>query len=60
MTATKEIKMDEDDIDSVNLRLNVFLEDSLGVSLNDEEYDLLRDFLYDQLDPFLTKERNYN
>jgi hypothetical protein len=52
--------MTEDDIDSLTLDLNDFMLDSIGVDLNDEEYDLLRDFLYGKFEWLISKERNYN
>jgi hypothetical protein len=53
--------MSPDDIDSVVLKLHDFLFRSLGCALDeDEDYDMLYNFMHNQLDPFCTRDRNYN
>jgi hypothetical protein len=54
--------MSPDDIDSLTLALHDFLvSDMMGLKLDeDADYDTLRDFLYKQLEPFITRDRNYN
>jgi hypothetical protein len=52
--------MSPDDID--RLTLNVFdLLADLGYELEEnDEWDQLKNLLYDKLEPFVTRERNYN
>ena len=52
--------MSTDDINEITLNLNDFLHDSMGIDLDDEEYDMLYNFVHNELDPFVTKERNCN
>ena len=52
--------MSTDDINEITLNLNDFMHDSMGIDLNDEEYDMLTNFMLNELDPFVTKERNCN
>jgi hypothetical protein len=52
--------MSPDDIDSIVLDLSDFMHNSMGIDLNDEEYDMLYNFMHNQIDPFCTRERNYN
>lgn len=52
--------MSIDDIDSFVLNLDAFLRDSMGIDTNDEEYDMLYNFMHNQIDPFCTRDRNYN
>ena len=53
--------MSPDDIDSVVLKLHDFLCKRLGCALDeDNDYEALQDFMYDALDPFVTRDRNYN
>ena len=52
--------MSPDDID--RLALNVFdLLVDMGYQLDDnDEWDQLKNLLYDKLEPFVTRDRNYN
>ena len=53
--------MSPDDIDSIVLALHDFLIGPLGCQLDeDDDYVALQDFMYDVLDPFVAKDRNYN
>ena len=53
--------MSPDDIDSVVLGLFDFLVRDLGCDLGeDEDYEALKDHMYDALDKFVTRDRNYN
>jgi hypothetical protein len=52
--------MSPDDIDSIVLDLSDFMHNSMGIDFNDEEYDMLYNFMHNQIDPFVTRERNYN
>ena len=53
--------MSHDDIDTVVLKLFDFLVGSLGCDLGeDQDYQDLKDFMYDALDPYVTRDRNYN
>lgn len=53
--------MSPDDIDTVVLKLHDFLWKRLGCALDeDDDYEALQDFMYDALDPFVTRDRNYN
>jgi hypothetical protein len=52
--------MSPDDIDSIVLDLNDFMHDSMGIDLDDQEYDMVHTFLHDTLDKFITRDRNYN
>jgi hypothetical protein len=55
------MKMSPNDIDTFVLRLHDFLSEGLGLVIDDnEDYNLLANFVADQLDKFVTKERNYN
>jgi len=51
--------MSPDDIDVITLAVFDLLA-SLGYDQEDEDYDHLRDLLHAKLDPFVTRERNYN
>lgn len=53
--------MSPDDIDSVVLKLHNFLVAQLGYALDDDgDYDDLSKFMHDVLDPYVTRDRNYN
>lgn len=53
--------MSLDDIDTVVLNLYDFLTGALGCALDEnEDYEALSDFMYDALDKFVTRDRNYN
>lgn len=53
--------MSPDDIDTVVLKLHDFLFRNLGYALDeDDDYEMLSNFMYDQLEPFVTRDRNYN
>ena len=52
--------MSIDDINDFSLNLYEFMYKSLGIMFEDEEYDILYNFILNELDPFITKERNYN
>lgn len=53
--------MSPDDIDNLVLKLHDFLVLQLGCQLDEnDDYVDLQDFMYDVLDPFVTKDRNYN
>ncbi len=52
--------MDEDTIINLTLELHDFLVQLGRVPNEDEDYDALSDFMMTKLDPFITKERNYN
>lgn len=53
--------MSPDDIDTVVLKLHDFLVNHLGCMLDEnEDYGDLYDFMHDVLDPFCSKDRNYN
>ena len=53
--------MSPDDIDTIVLRLHDFLTGAMGCNLDEnEDYSDLSTFMYDQLDSFVTKDRNYN
>lgn len=53
--------MSPDDIDSVALAVFDLLTQDMGLELNeDEDWDQLKDLLHYKLDPFCTRDRNYN
>jgi hypothetical protein len=52
--------MTEDDVTKLALDLHDFLEQLGRVPNECEDYDALSDFMMTKLDPFITKERNYN
>ena len=53
--------MSPDDIDNLVLKLHDFLVFQLGCQLDEnDDYVDLQDFMQDVLDPFVTKDRNYN
>ena len=53
--------MSPDDIDSFSLALHDWLIDQLGYPLDEnEDYDSLSAFVMSHLEPFETKERNFN
>lgn len=53
--------MSPDDVDSLALDLHNFLVNVMGLDLNENsDYEALLSFLYDKLDPFITRDRNYN
>lgn len=55
------MKMSLDDIDRIVLQLHYFLTESLGCALDeDQDYEDLRDFMYDKFEDYCTKDRNYN
>jgi len=51
--------MSPDDIDSLALDLHNFLVDDMP-DARITDYGDLRDFLYEKLDRFVTRDRNYN
>lgn len=51
--------MSPDDIDRIALEVFDLLT-VLGYDLLDDDYDQLSLLLYDKLEPFVTRERNYN
>jgi hypothetical protein len=51
--------MSPDDIDRIALDVFDLLAD-LGCNLGDDDWDHLMDLLHDKLEPFVTRERNYN
>lgn len=52
--------MSPDDIDDIALAVFDLLTIDLGYNLGDDELDQLTELLYDKLEPFVTRERNYN
>lgn len=53
--------MSHDDIDTIVLKLYDFLTSTLGCALDeDDDYAALSSIMYDALDTFVTRERNYN
>lgn len=53
--------MSPDDIDSVVLNLHSFLHYELGLPLDEnEDYEMLSNFMHRVLDKFVTRDRNYN
>jgi hypothetical protein len=53
--------MSPDDIDSIVLSLHDFLFRNLGCSLDEnDDYEMLSDFMHDALEKFVTRDRNYN
>jgi len=53
--------MSPDDIDNLALDLHDFLVNDMGLDLNgDSDYEDLQSFLYEKLDRFVTRDRNYN
>lgn len=53
--------MSPDDIDSIVLNLHSFLVNNLNCDLDeDKDYSDLSDILHDLLEPFVTRDRNYN
>jgi hypothetical protein len=52
--------MSPDDIDDIALAVFDLLTLDLGFNLTDDHYDPLTDLLHDKLEPFVTRERNYN
>jgi hypothetical protein len=53
--------MNHDVIDSIAIDLQDFLVGDMGLDLNDDgDFNALLSFLYDKLDPFVTRDRNYN
>lgn len=53
--------MSPDDIDRIALAVFDLLVTDLGCDLGeDEDWEQLKDLLYDKLEPFVTRERNYN
>lgn len=52
--------MSPDDIDHIVLAVYDLLTIQLGCDLGDDDYDQLSSLLHDKLDPFVTRERNYN
>lgn len=52
--------MTEDDVVSLAVDVHDFLQQLGRVPNNSEDYVELRDLLSNKLQPFLTKERNYN
>jgi len=57
----KENGMSPDDIDGIVLKLHDFLLRNLDCDLDeDDDYMALQNFMEDMLDPYITRERNYN
>ena len=57
----EQFLMSPDDIDSLAVDLYDFLVNVMGLDLNeDADYEALLSLLYDKLDPFITRDRNYN
>jgi len=53
--------MSPDDIDSLALDLHDFLVDVLGLDLNEDgDFNAMLSLLYEKLDRFVTRDRNYN
>lgn len=53
--------MSLDNIDTITLRLFDFLTGVLGCNLGeDQDYEDLKNFMYDQFEDYCTKDRNYN
>lgn len=55
--------MSEDDGDRLLSKIATWIEDALGFDLDDlpgSKYDDLKELIHSTLDPFYTKERNYN
>lgn len=53
--------MSPDDIDSITLDLYDFLVNKMKVQLDEnDDYDALSSLMYDVLDKFVTRDRNYN
>lgn len=53
--------MSPDDIDTLAVDLYDFLVNVMGLDLNeDADYEALLSLLYDKIDPFITRDRNYN
>jgi hypothetical protein len=53
--------MSPDDIDSLALDLHNFLVDDMGLDLNDDgDFNAMLSLLYEKLEPFVTRDRNYN
>lgn len=53
--------MSPDDIDRIALGLFDLLTDDLGKTLDeDDDWAAIHTFLVDNLDPFCTRDRNYN
>lgn len=53
--------MSPDDIDTVVLKLHDFLVGPLGCQLDEnDDYADLANFMHDQLEPFVSRDRNYN
>jgi hypothetical protein len=53
--------MSPDDIDSLAVDLHDFLVGDMGLDLNDDgDFNAMLSLLYDKLEPFVTRDRNYN
>lgn len=53
--------MSPDDIDTIVLKLHDFLTGAMGCPLDEnDDYVDLQDFMYDVLEKFVTRDRNYN
>ena len=53
--------MSPDDIDSLAVDLHDFLVGDMGLDLNDDgDFNAMLSLLYEKLDPFVTRDRNYN
>jgi hypothetical protein len=53
--------MSPDDIDRIALAVYDLLVLDLGCDLGEgEDWEKLKNLLYDELEPFVTRERNYN
>ena len=52
--------MSPDDIDTIVLNLYDLLVLGLRAALDDDDYVVIYDHLHNALDPFVTRDRNYN
>jgi hypothetical protein len=53
--------MNPDDVDNLATDLHNFLVDDMGLDLNDDgDFNAILSLLYNKLDPFITRDRNYN
>jgi hypothetical protein len=54
--------MSPDDIDTVVLKLYEFMIGNLGCELDEDsdDYERLQNFMHEALEPYVTRERNFN
>jgi hypothetical protein len=53
--------LNHDDIDSLAVDLYNFLVDDMGLELgDDDDFNAMLSLLYNKLDPFITRNRNFN